>query len=292
MKLSCALVVCNENPSYLEFWPIVKKAWQEIVGIPVLLVYVGHELPPQLEGDTSVVCFPPIPMWHTATQAQCLRLLFPALIQCDGAILISDMDMIPLQPQWFHDTIEPFSNDSWVSYRESLGNQIVMCYCAATAQTWGDLFSVRSMEDIQMKLQEWATKWHTDGHRGGQGWTTDQEILFQTVSDAEVDGRMEKRLCILPDPYHHVCPRPDRLDRAIPDEWIQFPPIVKNALKAKQFIDFHMPPYGTFQENLERICDFAITHRDSPYDPQYHYKRVFDTQERVLEPTTEPHLRS
>lgn len=287
MKLSCALVACNENPRYLEFWPIVKRAWQDIVGIPVLLVYVAHQLPPQLEGDTSVVLFPPLAAWPTATQAQCIRLLFPSLIQCDGAILISDMDMIPLQPQWFHETIASCASEDWVSYREPLNNQIVMCYCAAAAQTWRDMFSVRNMEDVRAKLQEWATTWPADGQRGGAGWTSDQEILFQTVLAASQTPGMVSRIKILQDPFHHACPRPDRLDRAIPQEWTLFPEEVKTALAAKQFVDFHMPPYGMFSTELNAICDYAITHRDSPYDPQYHYTRAFDTQEQAEEPTTE-----
>ena len=45
MKLSCALVACNENPHYLAFWPVVKRAWWEIVGIPCIMVYIGDELP-------------------------------------------------------------------------------------------------------------------------------------------------------------------------------------------------------------------------------------------------------
>lgn len=282
MKLSCAVVACNENPAYLAFWPIVKRAWNEIVGIPVILVYIGHDLPPQLEGDASVVIIPPNPYWPTATQAQCVRLLFPALIQCEGAVIVSDMDMIPLQPQWFHETLAPFADTDFVSYRPPLNDEVVMCYVAACPQTWRDLFGSTSMESIQAILRDWAVAIPSDGRRGGQGWCTDQRMLYQILFQTEGD-----RVKFVEDPAKHACPRPDRMDRAIPDEWTVFGQDVQAALAAKQFVDFHMPPYIPYKELIDAVCDHAITHRDSPYDPQYHYMRDIEPLSQDESPTTE-----
>ena len=80
LRVDTVLVACNENPLYLDFWPLVKLAWSQIVGIRAVLIYVGAELPPHLQEDSDVIFFKAIPSWPTATQAQCIRLLYPALL--------------------------------------------------------------------------------------------------------------------------------------------------------------------------------------------------------------------
>ena len=107
MKVSCVLVACNDNPKYLQFWPIVKKAWWDLVGLPCIMVYVGSTLPEELKNDPAVLHWKPSPSWPTATQAQVIRLLYPALLKCDGAVLLSDMDMIPMQRDFFIKGFEP-----------------------------------------------------------------------------------------------------------------------------------------------------------------------------------------
>ena len=101
MKLKHCLVACNENTKYLRYWPYVKRAWKQIVGIDVTMVYIGESLPKHLEDDICISLFKPVPHMPTATQAQMIRLLYPALIKTDGAVVISDMDCIPLNADFF-----------------------------------------------------------------------------------------------------------------------------------------------------------------------------------------------
>jgi len=115
MKLSGVLVACNENTHYLDFWPVVKEAWWRVAGLPCVMVYVGESLPAHLVNDRAVVFFKAIPGWPTATQAQVIRLLYPALMKSDGAIMLSDMDMIPLQKDFFVGGFEQFSPSKFVS---------------------------------------------------------------------------------------------------------------------------------------------------------------------------------
>ena len=251
MKLSCALVACNENPHYLAFWPVVKRAWWEIVGIPCIMVYIGNELPQSLQGDPAVILFKPIPGWPTATQAQCIRLLYPALLSDDGAVIISDMDMIPLQKDFFVKTLENNTEDQFVSYREPIDNQIIMCYVAAIPSVWSKLFEINSLEDVYKRFEQWSQENPADGFHGGQGWCSDQEILFKQVNN----------VVIYPCPYKHVCPRPDRLDRCKPHEWIVFGENTRINLDKKVYVDFHMPPYLPYKDQIESIIDYA-KHRD------------------------------
>jgi hypothetical protein len=261
MKLSCALVACNENPHYLAFWPAVKRAWWEIVGIPCIMVYIGDELPQSLQGDPAVILFKPIPGWPTATQAQCIRLLYPALLSGDGAVIISDMDMVPLQKNFFVNTIKNNTGDQFVSYRDVVeGNQVFMCYVAANPTVWSELFKIQSLKDVYTRFNEWSRENPADGLHGGKGWCSDQEILFKQV--LMFQEKSSNRVAIYPCPYKHVCPRPDRLDRCKPHEWVVLGETTKLKIVNNVYVDFHMPPYTTYKIQIENIIDYAIKHHD------------------------------
>lgn len=245
MKLSCALVACNENEHYIAFWPVVKKAWLEIVGIPCILVYIGNDLPDFLKNDPAVILFKPIPDWPTATQAQCIRLLFPALINSPDAIILSDMDIIPLQRDFFVNTILPNTDDQFVSYREPLDLQLVMCYVAATPKTWSSVFNIKTLDDIYSQLKKWSYEYPSDGRHGGTGWSTDQLELHKRVSSWKGNVAIH--------PGGHPCPRPDRLDRCLPQEWYMLGETTVRRLKNKELVDFHMPPYNLYKEKIWNV---------------------------------------
>ena len=97
MRLSCAIVVCNDNFKYLEFWPIVKQAWWDIVGIPCVMVYVADTIFEFLKIDPAVIHFRPIPELSVERQLQIIGYLYPALFKGDGDIVLSSIDMIPVE---------------------------------------------------------------------------------------------------------------------------------------------------------------------------------------------------
>ncbi len=248
MKLSCALVACNENPHYLQYWPIVKRAWWEIVGIPCVMIYVGETVPDAYKNDPAVIHFPPIPEWPTATQAQVIRLLFPGLLQCEGAIIISDMDMIPMQRDFFVKGFEQFYSNQFVSLRgiDELEQQVYMCYVGATPQTWRDLFGIQSTEAIRIKLTEFAKQIQVDGTRGGQGWCTDQMILYFTMKGWKMNA--PERIGLTP--WTKEIPR---LCRSKPSEWMHWQTALETNIINSYYIDFHMPPYEQFKQQIEQV---------------------------------------
>lgn len=238
MKLASVLLACNENTKYLDFWPSVRESWRRIVGIPCMMVYVGEQLPAHLYGDAGVIFFRALPGWPTATQAQCVRLLYPALLECDGAVMISDMDMMPLQRRFFCDGFARFEPDQFVSLRGidiGLG-QVYACYVGATPNTWGDLFEIRTSDDVVCRMEDWASRYPADGCHGGHGWWTDQQELFRRVR--EWQATQPKR--VAPVPWReHI----SRLDRCNPEEYRTWDDQLEARLKAEYYVDFHMPDY-------------------------------------------------
>ena len=252
MKLAAALVACNENPKYLEFWPVVKHAWWHVVGIPAIMVYVGEELPEDLKNDPAVIHFPPIPGWPTATQAQVIRLLYPALLKADGAVVISDMDIIPMQKNFFVDGFAQFREDQFVSLRgiDEGNKQVYMCYVGATPATWGKMFSVTSDMDICAHLSRLSAMVAADGKHNGEGWFTDQLILYNQVkiwlqSDSSKVGLI---------PWTAEIPR---LDRANPEEWLNTNDEFLQRLRTSHYVDFHMPPFHLSKQFVMPIVEYV-----------------------------------
>lgn len=179
MKLTCALIACNLNPLYFDFWPMIKRAWKEIVGIRVKCILVAEKKPEGFEEDEDLILFPPFDGISDAFISQCIRLLYPALLEEEG-VIISDADMIPTCRWWYHDTVASYDSNHFITYRMVLEycQEVPMCYNAASSKVWGELFRISSIEDIKSLLRVWWKQVSYDGIHGGLGWNTDQRILW------------------------------------------------------------------------------------------------------------------
>ena len=253
MKLSCALVACNDNPKYLDFWPIVRQSWWEIVGIPAVMIYIGDTKPEAYKDDPSVICFTPIEGWSTVTQAQVIRLLYPALLQCEGVVVISDMDMIPLQREYFMDGFAKFHKDQFVSLRgmDEQERQIYMCYCGATPKVWSEMFQIKTLEDITTRMNEWKQQMPYQVQKHAEpGWCFDQQKLYEHVQGWLIQS--PDRIGLIP--WTATIPR---LDRGAPQDWYAENPFLEHRLSEKEFVDFHMPPLIPFTNEILTVFHIA-----------------------------------
>lgn len=253
MKLSCALLACNDNTHYLDFWPMVRQSWWEIVGIPAVMIYIGEEKPAAYQDDPSIICFKPMEGWSTVTQAQVIRLLYPALLQCDGAVVISDMDMIPLQREYFVEGFAKFREDQFVSLRgiDEQEQQIYMCYCGAVPSTWSDMFNIKTLEDVYSRMNEWKQQMPLQVQNHGEsGWCFDQQKVYEHVQGWQLQS--PERVGLIP--WTATIPR---LDRASPQDWYAGNLFLEHRLSEKEFVDFHMPPLELFSKEILTVFQYA-----------------------------------
>src|SRR3990167_1142382 len=108
-------------------------------------------------------------------QAQVIRLLLPALYPNDGC-LISDIDMIPLQRDYFIKNALPYPTDSFIIYRDQAygggDDRYPMCYVAGQGRVFAEIFGIdrqQRMTSIKNKLKELAAL--------NLGWDTDELTL-------------------------------------------------------------------------------------------------------------------
>lgn len=238
-KIDRVILGCDANPLYLEFWPIVAKTWKELVGIKPTLALIASKEVYVDESLGDIIRFEPIPNIPTAFQAQVIRLLLPALFENEGCI-ISDMDMIPCQKDYFINAVINLPPDCFVVYKDGAFNsdefkEYPMCYNAALGKTYKEIFKVDSSHDILTIIKEW--------YKLGLGWTSDQQILYAALNNWD---QKDSRLIRL---GHDVYPRIDRT------YWKYDIMAVKKHL----YIDSHMlRPYSQYRQYIDLLVSLLL----------------------------------
>jgi len=250
------LLACDLNSDYLDFWPSTRRAWKEIVGLDAVLVLVApHDrIPAELRDDSAVVVFEPIAGVHSAFQAQCIRLLYPALIETDGAVLIADIDLYPLRRSYFHDPVRLLDERFFVVYRDERFDrgEIDIMFNAGLPATWGEIFGVATLDDVRSELARWADGLEYDGRRGWPGWYTDQRMLYEKL--LSWPARTE-RLWVLDDQYCHY----SRLNRDKLVDEAGLEPWRIEGMRRLDYSDFNcFVPYSEHREINDRVLALGL----------------------------------
>ena len=146
MYIDQCIVSSDLNKNYVGLYPFVKKAWEKL-GVKTMLILIANEIPNHLiEYRDDIILFEPIENIHTAFQAQTVRLLYPALIS-NKNIIVSDVDIIPLNKNYFIDSIKSISNDSHIIFRNSYieRNMYTLCYHLSNSNTWKNIFNISNI---------------------------------------------------------------------------------------------------------------------------------------------------
>ena len=247
MYLDLCLLSCDLNPDYYEFFPLIKRCWKRNVGIDCILILVADEIPYSLMSEKdSIILFPPIKNIPTAFQAQCIRLLYPGLLNFNG-IIISDMDIIPLNNDFFTKPIQKLSQDTFCVYRDVISEykQYPMCYCAASSETWKNVFHCIIMNDVIQTLILWYTKDdYCISSATSHMWAQDQLQLYKFLS-------LTKSPVVK---FTDEQTKFYRLDRSDLSYIVNNLTDVKNQILQGHYSDFHLPrPYDKYAEFLAEI---------------------------------------
>lgn len=173
-KIDRVILSTDSNPEYIQFWPIVAKVWQEYIGIKPTLALIADKSVYIDESLGDVIRFEPIPGVKTSLHAQVIRLLLPAYFEED-VCLISDIDMIPLNKQYYYDSIKNIPDNCFVTFRnyyyENTETIYPMCYNAAKGKVFKEIFKINNIFDIPSIVQNWSAL--------NLGWSTDEILLVK-----------------------------------------------------------------------------------------------------------------
>ncbi len=242
MLLDCVVTGCNMNPLYYDFIPMFIESWKTLYpSIDIKIILIHDTIPENIKQyEDYIICFKPLENIETSFQAQVIRLLYPCILtQYKNGILITDMDMIPMNNNYYSKPIEHIDNDTFVCYRDVLiqtDKQIAMCYNIALSSTWSKVFNIHSIDDIIKQLQELSLK---------SSWYTDQLFLYKKV----MDFKTKNNVVILNDQLTKF-KRLNRCDfNSIDDKLIKM-------IASQQFSDYHvLRPYSKYKEQNDIILN-------------------------------------
>ena len=235
IKIDRAIVSTNDNPMYIDFWPVVAQAWKRI-GIKPTLALIGDETVKVDESLGDVIRIKPIEGVTTAVLAQTIRLLLPIYFE-DEVSIISDIDMLPISKEYYVDSIKDYPDDAFIVYRPNpYKNQklISMCYNVAKGSTFKEVFNVHSIEDIPKTIKKWATDLKNNH-------MTDEIILYHKIHN----WKDYKSRCVK---LEDKIDSNKRIDRS---KW----EYDTNLLKQNYYIDSHMlRPYNKYKAKIDELA--------------------------------------
>jgi hypothetical protein len=241
-QITRVIIGCDTNPTYIQFWPLVARAWKQIVGIQPTLILIAEDEFPIDTTVGDVIRFKPIPGIATSFQAQVIRLLGATYFEHE-VCLITDMDMIPCCRSYFLDSVKRVPDDCYIVYRNGHdAGRFPMCYNAAKGSVCKEVFGISGTQDIRDKIIQWAEL--------GWGWSTDELVLTKEVMNYY---HRTGKVAFL---NHGVNKRIDRMSHQETGH-LEYN---KRALKKGEYIDFHLlRPFDQYRsEILEVVRDLGL----------------------------------
>jgi len=270
MKLGGVLTSSTLDPKYSDFIPIFIRTWKGLFPeLSVYIILIAREIPQHLKAySRHIIPITPIDGVSEVFMSQYIRLLYPCILdhKRDNAILITDMDMLPLNRNYYIKSIKDIEDsNSFVVYRgflKGMHGQYPMCYCAALPKVWSSVFEIKTLSDIVSKLKRQG------GNSTNVQWFSDQIILFKKLNQW---NSKTNKLRILRDASTGFL----RLSRDEPHNHYKyyindkkFTPKIHNPtedlkirLSNLEFADFHTPrPYKKFSRDINYIVDLILFH--------------------------------
>jgi len=197
MRLTTVLSAVNSNSEYYMFLPYQIRFWAKF-GCRFICVYVGDSIPSELkEYSDHIILWNQTPELHSAYVGQNLRLYYPALLNLpeDEIVMITDMDMMPLNAEYYKSGIENFKKDDFICYHDVCPtyHEISMCYNGGHPNTWSKLFSVETIDDVIKKIRNNYNVEYS-GIPGARHWNIDQLVLTKSILDYPHSKLLKKKV--------------------------------------------------------------------------------------------------
>ncbi len=250
LKINRVILSTDNNPVYMEFWPIVSKLWKDVIGVQPTLAFIADKSVKIDESLGDVIRFEPIPGISTATYAQCIRLLLPAYFE-DEVCITSDIDMLPVNKDYFVNSIKGIPDDCFVNYkngyyeRDGSFLQYPICYNVAKGKIFKEIFKIASIQDIPLIIKQWVSK--------GYGWNTDERILYKSLHEWCYFKSRFIRL------GHLDKDRIDRFRYRDPKDGEWFFQYDDKLLQNNFYVDAHCPrPYHKYKNEIDNLVNKLI----------------------------------
>jgi len=234
MKIDYAIVASDSNTMYLDFWPIVRDLWINLIKIKPILVLISDKDKITDNGDYIIHEIKSVDNVSTAFQSQIVR-MYITKFYSDSVCITSDIDMLPLSHKYFNTIVDEYNNEDLVilSSDAYIINRYPLCYNVAKGSTFNKVL------DLDCSFSEYCERLL----KYNQGWDTDELYFGECINKFNKD-----RIKLLNRGWSMGMAL-NRIDRVFWRYDIQ-------TLKNGDYIDCHsLRPYTTYKEQVDKLIN-------------------------------------
>jgi hypothetical protein len=239
MKIDYVIVSSDDNPTYYEFWDVVKKLWVNLVGIKPILVRIGNEDKITDYGDCIVHEIKKIDGIDTGFQSQISR-MYVTKFYSEYVCLTSDIDMLPLSKTYFTKDIKDYDNNSILIFSSDAYNsekRYPICYNASKGKFFNEIL------DLNVDFKEYCLRLL----KMNKGWDTDELYFGMKISEY----KNQEQIIKLKRQWNYGIAN-KRIDRSYWGYDI-------NLLKNNFYIDCHsLRPYSNYRNIIDNLINELI----------------------------------
>jgi hypothetical protein len=224
------IISSDDNPMYKDFYPLVAKRWFDI-GIKTYYINISDR-DEIIENEYGIIHkIKTLDFVSTGFQSQVVRLFSSKFI--DGNIMMSDIDMLPINDKYYNQYINELTDHNVIIYSgQPYGNvpYYPMCYVLSHSSNFRKYLEIENMN-----FSEYCKMLYD---KYGQAWNTDEHFMYD-----KFQSNLDK-LVVKTDRNFS-----QRVDRS---NWNYN----LNLLNSGYYIDSHMlRPYLQFKKQIDSLID-------------------------------------
>lgn len=185
MKIDCILTSTNTKKEYIEFIPLFIRSWQKLLPfVDVKIVLISDYIPEEYKNyKNNIILYQKEENISDKFISQYIRILYPSILNYKNGILISDIDMIPINEKYFTNKILEYNDNNFIVYRNILTDieQVPICYNVATSKIWSKIMNIKNINDINNNIKKIFNRIEYEDKKAGKGWGVDQMELYNKL---------------------------------------------------------------------------------------------------------------
>lgn len=253
MKINCILTSCNLNKKYTDFIPLFIKSWNKFYpNIDVKIVLICNKIPDYLnEWRPYIIQFNEIDNMYSSFISQYIRILYPALLNYDKGVMITDIDMLPMNNTYYTNCVKNFKNSHFITFRNGRidKKQLIICYNCARPKTWSDIFKINNINDVIDHLKNVYKNIKYEDGRLKSGWYSDQINLYKYLNNWDKKSIRHKILDDKNTNFNRLC---RKTNFTLTKE-------IKNNIKKGYYSEYHAySPYEEYEKINNDILNLIL----------------------------------
>jgi len=163
-EINYVIISSDDNPMYKDFYPIVAKRWHDL-GFKTYYVNITDSDGIEKNEWGIIHKIKALDFVSTGFQSQVVRLFSSKFIE--GNIMMSDIDMLPINGDYFNQYLNELSDDNVIVYSGQPYGDVPyypMCYVLSHSSNFRKYLNIENLnfEEYCKNLLKYREAWNTD----------------------------------------------------------------------------------------------------------------------------------